>query len=74
MIAVAGCVAQAEGEEIVRRARVDVVVGNWRKPPDDLHMARLFGDEVVSLVAKDHPAVRRGWDIDTWLAAEHSCA
>ena len=27
MIAVAGCVAQAEGEEIVRRAKVDVVVG-----------------------------------------------
>ena len=27
MIAVAGCVAQAEGEEIVRRAGVDVVVG-----------------------------------------------
>src|SRR3954467_6598868 len=27
MIAVAGCVAQAEGAEIVRRAKVDVVVG-----------------------------------------------
>ncbi|MGU3315704.1 tRNA (N6-isopentenyl adenosine(37)-C2)-methylthiotransferase MiaB [Sphingomonas sp. M6A6_1c] len=27
MIAVAGCVAQAEGDEIVRRAKVDVVVG-----------------------------------------------
>ncbi len=27
MIAVAGCVAQAEGEEIARRAKVDVVVG-----------------------------------------------
>ncbi|MBY9064457.1 tRNA (N6-isopentenyl adenosine(37)-C2)-methylthiotransferase MiaB [Sphingomonas yunnanensis] len=27
MIAVAGCVAQAEGNEIVRRAKVDVVVG-----------------------------------------------
>ena len=27
MIAIAGCVAQAEGEEIVRRAGVDVVVG-----------------------------------------------
>ncbi len=27
MIAVAGCVAQAEGDEIARRARVDVVVG-----------------------------------------------
>ena len=27
MIAVAGCVAQAEGEEIARRAKVDIVVG-----------------------------------------------
>ncbi|MBA15436.1 MAG: tRNA (N6-isopentenyl adenosine(37)-C2)-methylthiotransferase MiaB [Sphingomonas sp.] len=27
MIAIAGCVAQAEGEEIIRRAKVDVVVG-----------------------------------------------
>ena len=42
--------------------QVDVVIGNWLKPPEDLHMARLFGDEIVSLVNKDHPAVRRGWD------------
>ncbi|CAN5607723.1 LysR substrate-binding domain-containing protein [soil metagenome] len=50
---------------------VDLVIGNWLKPPEDLHMARLFGDEIVSLVNADHPAVRRGWDVDTWLAAEH---
>ena len=50
---------------------VDIVVGNWPAPPDDLHMARLFGDEVVCLVAKDHPAARRGWDSASWLAAEH---
>ena len=50
---------------------VDLVIGNWLKPPEDLHMARLFGDEIVSLVNKDHPAVRRGWDVDGWLAAEH---
>ena len=49
----------------------DLVVGNWPAPPDDLHMARLFGDEVVCLVAKDHPAARRGWDSATWLVAEH---
>ncbi len=53
------------------RGEVDLVVGNWPSPPDDLHMARLFGDEVVCLVAKGHPAVRRGWDSATWLAAEH---
>ena len=51
--------------------QVDVVIGNWLKPPEDLHMARLFGDEVVSLVNQDHPAVRRGWDLETWLQAEH---
>jgi DNA-binding transcriptional LysR family regulator len=49
----------------------DLVIGNWPAPPDDLHMARLFGDEVVCLVAKDHPAARRGWDSASWLAAEH---
>ncbi len=51
--------------------QVDVVIGNWLKPPEDLHMARLFGDEIVSMVNKDHPAVRRGWDLESWLAAEH---
>ena len=50
---------------------IDLVIGNWLKPPEDLHMARLFGDEIVSLVSADHPATRRGWDADTWLAAEH---
>ena len=50
---------------------VDLVIGNWRKPPEDLHMARLFDDEVVSLVNKDHPATRRGWNTESWLACEH---
>ena len=50
---------------------VDVVVGNWLKPPEDLHLGRLFADEVACLVAADHPAVRRGWSVQDWLAAEH---
>lgn len=51
--------------------RVDVVVGNWAAPPDELHMGRLFDDEVVCLVSKGHPANRRGWTLKDWLAAEH---
>lgn len=51
--------------------RVDLVIGNWAAPPDDLHLARLFDDEVVCLVANDHPAARRGWDAAMWLEAEH---
>jgi DNA-binding transcriptional LysR family regulator len=49
----------------------DVVVGNWPRPPEDLHLGRLFGDEVVCLVSNHHPAVRRGWDLESWLQADH---
>ena len=50
---------------------VDVVVGNWLKPPEDLHLGKLFADEVVCLVSNDHPAARRGWTEESWLEAEH---
>ncbi|MGN6573142.1 MAG: tRNA (N6-isopentenyl adenosine(37)-C2)-methylthiotransferase MiaB [Pseudolabrys sp.] len=49
LIAVAGCVAQAEGKEIVRRAKaVDLVVGsqNYHKLPDMIVRAR-GGERVV---------------------------
>ena len=50
---------------------VDLVIANWLKPPEDLHMARLFGDEIVSLINLAHPAARRGWTVESWLEAEH---
>ncbi len=53
------------------QGEVDVVVGNWSTPPEDLHLGALFDDDVVSLVSKQHPAVRRGWSQRDWLAAEH---
>jgi len=49
LIAVAGCVAQAEGQEIVRRARaVDLVVGsqNYHRLPEMIARAR-SGEQVV---------------------------
>ncbi|NML14819.1 LysR family transcriptional regulator [Azohydromonas caseinilytica] len=55
------------------RGEVELVIGNWLQPPGELHLARLFADEVVCLVAQDHPAVRspRGWNAERYLAAEH---
>ena len=53
----------------------DLVVGNWLKPPDDLHLGRLVSDEVVCLVAADHPFVKtsttRQWTVDRYLGADH---
>ena len=50
---------------------VDAVLGNWLEPPQDLHLAPLIEDDIVCLVAADHPALRRGLDLDQYLQAEH---
>jgi len=37
---------------------VDLVVGNWLEPPGELHLGKLFSDEIVCLVAEEHPVAR----------------
>lgn len=59
------------------RGEVDLVIGNWLEPSDELHLGRLVSDEVVCLVSEDHPASRlpkegkRAWSIEQYLACEH---
>lgn len=55
------------------RGEVDLVIGNWLAPPDELHLGRLISDEIVCLVAQDHLAVRspRQWTAERYLASEH---
>ncbi|MBL8333153.1 MAG: LysR family transcriptional regulator, partial [Rubrivivax sp.] len=50
---------------------VDLVIGNWLQPPEELHLARLISDEVVCLVSRDHPATGRGWTVSRYLDCEH---
>ena len=54
---------------------VDLVIGNWLEPPEELHLGRLVSDEVVCLVADDHPAARapgsRAWTVPKYLDCEH---
>lgn len=55
------------------QGEVDLVIGNWLQPPDELHLGRLMSDDVVCLVAQDHPAARnpRAWTLERYLDAEH---
>lgn len=59
------------------RGEVDLVIGNWLEPSDELHLGRLVTDEVVCMVSEDHPAARlpkegkRAWSVEQYLAAEH---
>ena len=60
---------------------VDLVIGNWLRPPGELHLGRLFTDEIVCLVGEHHPAAAaatdrkgargRAWTVERYLAAEH---
>jgi DNA-binding transcriptional LysR family regulator len=63
---------KADYRQQLAQGEVDVVIGNWLQPPQDLHLARLCEDDVVCLVSRAHPAVRRGWaSVQDWLDAEH---
>lgn len=56
------------------QGEVDLVIGNWLEPPGELHLGRLMSDEIVCLVAEDHPATRlsaRAWSAERYLASEH---
>ena len=69
--------ADLEYRRCLARGEVDLVIGNWLEPSDELHLGRLVSDEVVCMVSEDHPAARlpkegkRAWTIDQYLAAEH---
>jgi DNA-binding transcriptional LysR family regulator len=63
--------AESDYQRRLAEGEIDVVIGNWLKPPEDLHLGQLFEDEIVCLVSDEHPAARRGWTREDWLEAEH---
>jgi DNA-binding transcriptional LysR family regulator len=52
---------------------VDLVIGNWLRPPEELHLGRLFTDEVVCLVSAQHPAARSPgrFTVAKYLSSRH---
>ncbi|WP_051384813.1 LysR family transcriptional regulator [Comamonas badia] len=70
-VAIHALTREADYRAQLAQGEVDLVIGNWLQPPDDLHIAQLFSDEAVSLVSRHHPAVEKGWSVHEWLAAEH---
>lgn len=46
---------------------LDVVIGNWLEPPPQMHMSRLFDDEVVCMVGNQNPLATRGLTREQYL-------
>jgi len=71
MIDIHALSSDSDYQNQLAQGEIDVVIGNWTQPPDDLHLGPLFSDDVVCLVSPQHPVVRRGWDVEAWLSVEH---
>ena len=65
--------AELDYRRALAHGELDLVVGNWTQPPQELHLSRLLSDELVCLVAADHPATRlgRAWNAERYLRCEH---
>ncbi|MCV2219731.1 LysR family transcriptional regulator [Thauera sp. Sel9] len=56
--------ALAEGE-------LDIVIGNWPTPPDNLHMTTLIEDDIVCVVGNTHSLAHTGISAEQYLRAAH---
>jgi len=63
--------ADYDYEAALAQGELDVVIGNWPQPPEHLRMAILLEDEVVCLVARDHPAAGGTMTVADYLDGAH---
>ncbi|WP_277183259.1 LysR substrate-binding domain-containing protein [Caballeronia sp. BR00000012568055] len=50
---------------------LDLVIGNWRTPPQHLHLQPLCQDELVCLMRAEHPVPHGALTREAYEAAEH---
>ncbi len=58
-------------EQGLSNGELDVVIGNWPQPPEHLHLSVILEDDIVCLVARDHPFAKKGMTSEQYLAASH---
>jgi len=63
--------ADYDYENGLENGGLDVVIGNWLEPPLQMHMARLFDDEVVCMVGSQNPIASRMLTLRQYLELPH---
>ncbi len=58
-------------ERALATGELDVVIGNWPQPPEQLHLKLILEDDIVCLVSKANPLARKGLTSDSYLRATH---
>jgi DNA-binding transcriptional LysR family regulator len=57
--------------EALARGDVDLALGFFRRPEENLHARNLFDERFVCLVRRDHPAARRRLTLERFVALDH---
>jgi DNA-binding transcriptional LysR family regulator len=55
----------------LRENDLDVAIGRFPEVPDDCRAARLFDESYLVVARPDHPQLRKGLDLDAYLALGH---
>ena len=58
-------------ERALATGELNVVIGNWPQPPEQLHLKLILEDDIVCLVSKANPLARKGLTSDSYLRATH---
>ena len=63
--------ADFDYERALAQGELDVVIGNWPQPPQQLHLSLLLEDEIVCVTGRRHPPPPTGLTREQYLAARH---
>jgi DNA-binding transcriptional LysR family regulator len=63
--------ADFDYERALAQGDLDVVIGNWPQPPQQLHLSVLLEDEVVCLMSSNDRRAAGGLTREQYLAARH---
>lgn len=58
-------------ERALANGELDVVIGNWPQPPEQLHLKLVLEDDIVCLVSKASSLARKGLTQESYLRAPH---
>jgi DNA-binding transcriptional LysR family regulator len=63
--------SRATAFDMLEQGHIDMAVGNFPDPKPPLAGRKLFTDDLVCAMRRDHSALSAAWSLDQWLSLDH---